>query len=610
MNVAGKRQPLVCVHSGGKERRGSCAHINDCGAVISGTRARTSSKMPISNHDSRPINTFKFQVRDLRPVKEANNGSSEYGPVKVRNKSAHTCTAKGKRGLNANHAGVCICPLCKPRPPSEARSSVKTKKKGFKRARKLTTIIQGETVVKTVETITENDIEMFAREFPKLAPRHEKRTPYEDNHPIPPSVGHSNETRRMIGNEKGLSNLVEHKTSDLPQPSFAGSAFALHHIEEDRHKKIESLLEEGVDDTTMNYLEILDEYQKQRREKKILQTKAVYSNYARSFGMKIDITEGGNFMLIPKNSDKNLNRARKNQIGPHKPRAKSSQRKPDNRRGKQFYKRRAANVIKGKTTGSDKSTPEGSAVNTSEEEMQGQKANSTTATIIVENIDIKKEVASAIGIEESAVSNIEKAFTKNGKETIVEEFVAERESKFFTEDGISDSKKLHVVEVETDIKDGKIEEGRAAAKIESTASSENDLQIEKQSDEGCARTGFAYTDVDTKIPIRSKIETRDFAPKVEELSTTLLTETEEESIVVEIFSLVDPRNTGKVSIKKFLKEVQLNGMVQRLLEQRATLRPILNSLKVKQSLLEVDANNDGLVSVSELMQFANKNLNK
>ena len=82
------------------------------------------------------------------------------------------------------------------------------------------------------------------------------------------------------------------------------------------------------------------------------------------------------------------------------------------------------------------------------------------------------------------------------------------------------------------------------------------------------------------------------------------------NIVKKIFDIVDPMHDGKITRRHFLKAVQQNGEVQRLLQEHPALKPLNNAKLVAMRYEEMDLNHDGSVTVQEMIDFATDSLSK
>ena len=248
--------------------------------------------MPLSGDPSKPmyVKSLLQKITSLKPVlEEQKKGIGEYGPIKKRHK-AQIEARKNDKKKDLVHATCCACPVCKPPvPPSKRNSPVKSKAGTYKgrknrfrvkRSHQIKTTIGGQTVVKTIDSITEDDIETFAMEYPRL--------------------------KKMQRISKYTNNQGTRTGKTPSRPSFAGSSFALKNIQDDKDTRITNLLEnfdkanleeEEGQEELLNYLGVLGAYEQRRREKKLQVTQAIYNNYATSFNMKIDVNADGKFSL-------------------------------------------------------------------------------------------------------------------------------------------------------------------------------------------------------------------------------------------------------------------------------------------------------------------------
>ena len=143
--------------------------------------------MPLSSNIAQPIQKSKILKVELKPILGGLTNVNTRGNATGFSPSKSVQKKPPKSKLQ--HANVCICRICtkkkkaasvgkmKPRPPlqqNDFRKSGRRKRFKGKGGRsiqdptKLETTIRGEKVVKTVDNVTEDDIEMFALEYPRL----------------------------------------------------------------------------------------------------------------------------------------------------------------------------------------------------------------------------------------------------------------------------------------------------------------------------------------------------------------------------------------------------------------------------------------------------------
>lgn len=147
--------------------------------------------MPLSSNIAQPIQKSKLLKVELKPVL---GGLTN---VNTRGNPTGFSPSRKPRKLKRQHANVCICRICskkkkaasagkiKPRPPlqhNNFRNSLRKKRRfkgkggrSIQDPTKVETTIRGEKVIKTVDNVTEDDIEMFALEYPRLKERNEIR---------------------------------------------------------------------------------------------------------------------------------------------------------------------------------------------------------------------------------------------------------------------------------------------------------------------------------------------------------------------------------------------------------------------------------------------------
>ncbi len=86
------------------------------------------------------------------------------------------------------------------------------------------------------------------------------------------------------------------------------------------------------------------------------------------------------------------------------------------------------------------------------------------------------------------------------------------------------------------------------------------------------------------------------------------TNDQEQAVVTAIFNIIDKEHTGNISKRAFLKAVQLNQIVQDLMANNTNLKCLLQHRMVETKFKTMDENNDGKISIAEMLQFA-KELN-
>ena len=252
--------------------------------------------MPLSSNIAKQIQKSKLLKIELKPILGSVPNVNIYGnsknlsPVKKK-KRRKPPTPKHQ------HAGVCICPACernrrlgkhnlKPKPPPSSNQN-NSKKEGSSKGRRfkgkngrnicdpttnqLETIIGGKKVVKTVENVTEDDIEMFALEYPRIKQINTLRTQ------IMSSTKAFN--RRHPGNNRGRV------TSD----NFFNSQ--INAEEEARH------------------LTVLKEYQNIRKIRRMKVNERIFNDYGQAIDLEIVLNSEGRYICnkIEDDDDSNNN---------------------------------------------------------------------------------------------------------------------------------------------------------------------------------------------------------------------------------------------------------------------------------------------------------------
>ena len=79
---------------------------------------------------------------------------------------------------------------------------------------------------------------------------------------------------------------------------------------------------------------------------------------------------------------------------------------------------------------------------------------------------------------------------------------------------------------------------------------------------------------------------------------------EEVALIQLLFDAIDPTHSGAVSRGAFMKAVQLDTNVQRIIGENEVLRGLLNPVKLGIKWKEMDINEDDHISIDEMIRFA------
>ncbi len=261
--------------------------------------------MPLSSNIAKPIQKSKLLKIELKPILGTTTNVNIYGndinpsPTKKKNKRKAP-TPKHQ------HAGVCVCPVCernkrlgkvtssdlKPKPPTSARENF-GKNVGSSKSRRfdgrngrtisnpaekqiLETVIGGKKVIKTVENVTEDDIEMFALEYPR--------------------VKRMNKLRMQISLSKTALNSRRHPKGNR-RPTTNN---------ENRDTEKKTLVRSNEEEES-KHLDILKEYQRIRTLKQKQENERIFNAYGREFNLEIVLNKDGKYVCkkIDENHDKN-----------------------------------------------------------------------------------------------------------------------------------------------------------------------------------------------------------------------------------------------------------------------------------------------------------------
>ena len=266
--------------------------------------------MPLSSNIAKQIQKSKLLKIELKPILGSVPNVNIYGnstnpsPVKKK-KRRKPPTPKHQ------HAGVCICPACernrrlgkhnlKPKPPPSSNQNNSKKEGSFKGRRfkgkngrnicdpttnQLETIIGGKKVVKTVENVTEDDIEMFALEYPRIKQINTLRTQ------IMSSTKAFN--RRHPGNNRGRVTLNSMQKEEVKKQRKRDNFFnsQINTEEEARH------------------LTVLKEYQNIRKIRRMKVNERIFNDYGQAIDLEIVLNSEGRYTCnkIEDDDDSNNN---------------------------------------------------------------------------------------------------------------------------------------------------------------------------------------------------------------------------------------------------------------------------------------------------------------
>eukprot|EP00942_MAST-04A_sp_MAST-4A-sp1_P005337 g5337.t1 len=266
--------------------------------------------MPLSSNIAKQIQKSKLLKIELKPILGSVPNVNIYGnstnpsPVKKK-KRRKPPTPKHQ------HAGVCICPACernrrlgkhnlKPKPPPSSNQN-NSKKEGSSKGRRfkgkngrnicdpttnqLETIIGGKKVVKTVENVTEDDIEMFALEYPRIKQINTLRTQ------IMSSTKACN--RIHPGNNRGRVTLNSMQKEEVKKQRKRDNFFnsQINTEEEARH------------------LTVLKEYQNIRKIRRMKANERIFNDYGQAIDLEIVLNSEGRYICnkIEDDDDSNNN---------------------------------------------------------------------------------------------------------------------------------------------------------------------------------------------------------------------------------------------------------------------------------------------------------------